>query len=313
MPFLLRRFLTLLLTLLLVSLLTFLAFQIIPGDPVTLILGTEASPERVEVLRHQLGLDQSLPIRYFAWLGGIFHGDLGESIKYSLPVRELIASRLPVTAWLSGLSILFVLVLTIPIALYSVMRRNTAGERVVGTLLMLNISVPGFFLGILFLWFFGIVLKVFVPGGYVAYDKDFFGFLHYLVFPALAIALPNTAVLVKFLRNSAIGQMKADYVRTAYSKGNSDHGVLLRHVMRNAVIPVVTLFGMVVAEVFAGSIIIEQVFGLPGLGRLLTSSITSRDFPMVESLVVLIAGIVVFVNFLADVLIQVLDPRIRVG
>lgn len=312
MPYLFRRFLTLFATLLLVSLLTFLAFAIIPGDPVTLILGTEATPDRVEVLRHQLGLDRPLPVRYAAWIGGLLQGNPGTSIRYDTPVRDLIAARLPVTAWLAALSIGFILLLTLPAAMIGVLRRGKVSDRILGTVLMLSISVPGFFLGILILWFFGIVLGVFQPGGYVPYDRDFGGFLRYMAFPALALALPNTAVLVKFLRTSAIGQMKADYVRTARSKGNREHQVMLAHVLRNAVIPVVPLLGMVVAETFAGTILVEQVFGLPGLGRLLTASITSRDFPLVESLVMIIAVVVVVANFLADVLVQVLDPRIRV-
>ncbi len=309
---LIRRFLSLIATLLLVSILTFLAFAVIPGDPVTLILGTEATPDRVEVLRHQLGLDSPLPARYAAWIGGLVQGNPGTSIRYDAPVGELIAARLPVTAWLAVLSLGFILVLTLPASLLGVLRQGRMSDRILGTLLMLSISVPGFFLGILILWFFGIVLGVFQPGGYVPYDKDFAGFLRYLAFPALAIALPNAAVLVKFLRTSAIGQMKADYVRTARSKGSSEHRLILAHVLRNAVIPVVPLLGMVVAETFAGTILVEQVFGLPGLGRLLTASITSRDFPLVESLVMLIAVVVVVANFMSDVLMQVLDPRIRV-
>jgi len=177
---------------------------------------------------------------------------------------------------------------------------------------MIDISLPSFFLGVLFIWLFGIVLKLFVPGGYADFRENPIGFFGYMIFPAIAVALPNIAVVVKFLRSSAIAQLRADYVRTAYGKGNTDDAVLYRHVLKNAILPVITLFGMIVAEVFSGSIIVEQVFSLPGIGRLLISSITSRDFPVVETLVVYIAFLVVLANFTADLVLQLVDPRIKV-
>jgi ABC-type dipeptide/oligopeptide/nickel transport system permease component len=174
------------------------------------------------------------------------------------------------------------------------------------------ISFPGFFLGVLLIWLFAILLRLFAPGAYVPYDQDFGGFLAYLIFPALAIALPNAAIVVKFLRGSILQQLRSDYVRTAYSKGNSRRRVLYRHVLKNAVIPAVTLMGMITADVFSGSIVIEQVFTIPGIGRLLIASITSRDFSMAQVLVLYIAFTVVLANTLADIAIQIIDPRIRV-
>jgi peptide/nickel transport system permease protein len=312
MKTIIRRVFTLLLTLLLVSLLTFVAFNVVPGDPAEIILGTSASPQRLAVLRAQLGLNQPLPLRYLHWLGGFFTGNLGKSIKYSVPVGSLISSRLPVTATLAGIAILLIIALSIPLGVYCAKKRNTVIDKVLSAVTMINISVPNFFLGVIFIWLFGIVLMLFTPGSYVDFHTDPGGFFNYLFFPALAIALPNIATVVKFLRTSVIGQMQLDYVRTAYSKGNRDSAVLYRHVLGNALVPVITLFGMIVAEIFSGSIIIEQVFGIPGVGRLLISSISSRDFPLVESLVVYIALIVVVANFLVDVLLQAIDPRIRV-
>jgi peptide/nickel transport system permease protein len=312
MGYLLRRFMTLFLTLLLVSVLTFIAFNIVPGDPVRLILGTEATAERVDVLRIQLGLDKPFPQRYADWLGGFIRGNPGDSIKYSVPVGNLIGERLPVTLFLAMLSILLIIAVSIPLGIYSAKKRYTLIDRVISAVTMINISMPSFFLGVVFIWVFGIILRFFKPGGYIDYKADFVGFLGYLLFPALAIALPNIAIVVKFLRTSVIGQIKSDYVRTAYSKGNRENAVLYRHVLKNALVPVVTLLGMIVAEIFSGSIIVEQVFGLPGIGRLLISSISSRDFPLIETLVIYIAFIVVVVNFLVDVALRLIDPRIRV-
>lgn len=312
MKYVLQKILTFILTLFLVSLLTFLAFNIIPGDPAQLILGTSASPEQLAVLHRQLGLDEPLPTRYLIWLTGFFSGNLGTSIQYSVSVRSLIASRLPITLVLAGIALLLIIVISIPVGVFCAKKKDTVIDKLLGTITMMNISIPNFFLGILFIWLFGILLKCFTPGEYIDFTDDSAGFFVYMFFPALAVALPNIAVAVKFIRTSFIGQLKLDYVRTAYSKGNSDNAVLYRHVFKNALVPVVTLFGMILSEIFSGSIIIEQVFGIPGVGRLLINSILSRDFPLVESLVVYIACVVVIANLLVDILFQMIDPRIRI-
>lgn len=313
MKYLIRRVLTLLLTLLLVSLLTFAAFNVIPGDPAALVLGTQASPERVAVLRAQLGLNDPLAVRYLRWMGGLLTGNPGDSIKYSVPVSTLVADRFPVTAALAGISFLLIVVISIPLGVYSAKKRDTPLDRALSAVTMVNISVPNFFLGVLFIWIFGILLKFFTPGGYVDFKASPAGFFGYLFYPALAVALPQVATVAKFLRTSIIGQMGLDYVRTAYSKGNGDDAVLYRHVLKNALVQVIVLFGMILAEIFSGSIVIEQVFGVPGIGRLLIASVSSRDFPLVETLVVYIALVVVAANFLVDVLLQAIDPRIRVA
>jgi peptide/nickel transport system permease protein len=312
MTYIVRRFVTLFLTLLLVSLLTFFAFNIIPGDPVLLILGTETTPERASSLRLQLGLDRPLPVRYLEWLFGLFQGDLGNSIKYSVPVKDLIGDRLPNTFWLALLAILLIIVIGIPVGLYCAKRRNSRIDTILNSVTMINIAIPNFFLGVVFIWVFGLQLKFFIPGNYISYKENFGGFIGYLLFPALVIALPNIAILIKFVRVAVIGQFRYDYVRTAYSKGMDDNTVLYRHILKNALPPIITLVGMIMVEILAGSIIIEQVFALPGMGRLLITSISSRDFPLIQSLVVYLAFIVVVINFLVDVSLMVLDPRIKV-
>ena len=290
----------------------FAAFNLIPGDPAQLILGTQATPQTLAALHQKLGLDQSLPQRYTKWLWSLMHGDLGTSLQYSRPVSELIGSRLPVTAVLALVALLLIFTVSVPVGVLTARKRGTLLGRLLDFLTMLNISMPGFFLGILFIWVFGLLFHLFAPGGYVSWQENPAGFLRYMIFPALAVALPNIAVASKFLRSALLEERNADYVRTAVSKGCSRKAILYRHMLKNALIPFLTLAGMMVAEIFSGSILIEQVFGIPGVGRLLISSILSRDFPLLESLVVYIAFLVVLANFIADLLLQAADPRIRV-
>ena len=312
MKFYLKKLLALFVTMLLVSMMAFAAFNVIPGDPAQMILGTQATPQAVAELHEKLGLDKSLPERYAAWLSGLLRGDAGTSIQYSRPVGELIGSSLPVTAALALLSLLLIFAVSVPLGVFAAQKRGTAVGRLLDAATMLNLSLPGFFLGILFIWVFGLVLHLFTPGGYVGWRQSPAGFLRYLIFPALAVALPNIAVAAKFLRSSLVAEAEADYVRTALSKGCSRRMVLYRHMLKNALIPYLTLSGMMVAEIFSGSILIEQVFGIPGVGRLLVNSILSRDFPLLESLVVYLALLVVLANFAAELALQKADPRIRV-
>jgi len=245
------------------------------------------------------------------WVSGIIQGDCGQSIKYSLPVNGLIQERFPVTFWFAILAIIMIIVVSIPIGIYTAKKRDSFIGRAINMINMASISIPNFFLGIIFIWVFGIIFKVFTPGEYVDYKVNFLGIIRFMIFPTLTIAIPNIGMVVKFLRTSIINELDEQYVQTAYSKGNKENRVLYHHVLKNALIPTITLFGMIVAEIFSGSIIIEQVYGIPGIGRLLISSITSRYFPLVETLVVYIAFIVVIVNTLVDILVQVINPKIR--
>ncbi|MDR0760339.1 MAG: ABC transporter permease [Treponema sp.] len=313
MKFVIKRLLVTLLTLFLVSLITFAAFHIIPGDPAAVMLGIEATEAQLADLRAEMNLDKSLPVQYGLWLKGFFTGNLGNSVRFrGEPIAGMVLERLPVTLSLAVLSLVFIFVLAIPAALLPAGRENSPLDQIINAVNTIMISFPGFFLGVLLIWIFGVLLRFFVPGAYVSYREDFGGFLACLVFPALAIALPNAAMVVKFLRGSIFRQFRSDYVRTAYSKGNSRGRVLYRHALKNAAIPAVTLMGMITADVFSGSIVIEQVFTIPGIGRLLIASITSRDFSMAQVLVIYIAFVVVLANTLADIAIQIIDPRIRV-
>lgn len=316
MKYFLKKLITLIMTLFVVSLAAFIAFQIIPGDVVTSILGTEATPEREEQLRAELGLDKPAAERYINWITDVARGDLGVSYRYSksmnemMPVAELIGDKLPVTLWLAFLSLILIVVVSIPLGVWWARSKSHILDVTLGVVTQLSMAVPSFFLGILVTYIFGMVCKWFTPGGYISYRKDFAGFLGYLIFPAISVAIPKIGMTARFLRNSMLTEMKADYVRTAYSKGCTRDQVMYGHILRNALMPVVTFLGMIIAEVVAGSIVVEQVFGLPGVGRLLISSISTRDFPVVEILILYITFVVIFVYFLVDILYRVIDPRI---
>lgn len=312
-----KKLLTLILTLFLISVLVFLIFQVIPGDPALSILGTEATDEKVEALRVQLGLNNPLPQRYFKWFTGVLTGDLGRSYRYQeslneqMAVSKLIAGKLPVTLTLAGLSLLLIIVLSIPIGILWGGTKNRVVDGVLNVLSQFTMSVPSFFLGIIIIYVFGLIMRWFTPGGYVSYREDFWGYIRYMLFPAITVAVPKIAMTAKFLRNSIITQLKSDYVRTAYSKGAKRKRVLFVHVLKNAMIPVVTFIGVIAAEIAAGSIVVEQVFGLPGIGRLLVSSISTRDYPVVQALMLYIVFAVVIVYFVVDILYRFIDPRVE--
>ena len=311
MKYIAKKAVAMFVTLLIISALAFLAFEVIPGDPTTKMLGTEWTAERAAALRAELGLDAPLPLRYIRWLGGFFGGDLGVSYSYNTPVRALLHGRLGVTAALSLLAFVMVVVISIPLGLRLAEKAGGTADRIASVVGQLLMAIPPFFIGIVFTSVFGLALRLFIAGSFVSIRESFFGFWGYLFFPALAIALPKAAMTVKLLRASILSELDEDYVRTAYSRGNSRRSALRRHVLRNSLMPVITFLAVTLADIVAGSIIIEQVFLIPGLGRLLLLSISNRDFPVVLAIVMIIATLVLFVNFLADVLYQRIDPRIR--
>lgn len=313
MSSLLKKLVSLIVTLILVSLLTFLAFNVIPGDPASAMLGTQATSAQLSALRDQLGLNQPLPVRYLSWLTAFAQGNLGSSIKYSMPVSALLTDRVPVTLWLALLALLMTIVIAIPLGILSAKRPGKLVDNVISTLSQFAMAIPPFFLGMLLILLFGVLLRLITPGRYIDYKVDFAGFIGCMILPALAIALPRAAMVARFLRGAMIEQLRADYVRTARSKGMGLNLLLLRHVFKNALIPVIALLSMVVAEILAGSIIIEQVFGLPGIGRLLISAVQFRDFPLAQSMVVILAAVVVVINFLTDLGYRLIDPRLRAG
>lgn len=312
MKYIAKKFGSLILTLLLVSFLSFFAFSVIPGDAAKSQLGTEATPERIEALQKEMGLDRPVLERYASWVAGFFHGDLGTSYSYSMPVTDLIRDKVPITITITIIAFLMILAVSIPISIFTAQHAGGHLDRLIMTLNQVIMSVPGFFIGILITYFFGLILKCFQPGAYVSISENFTAFVGYLVAPSAAIALPRCAMAVKMLRSSVLSQMDADYVRTAYSRGNSARRVMYHHVLKNALIPVLTFWGMTIADIVANSIILEQVFSIPGMGSLLITSISNRDYPVVQGILVLIAALVIIINFVVDLLYGRIDPRIRV-
>jgi len=312
MNYFVKRIITLIITLFIVSVLVFLAFQVI-SDPATAMLGTSATPEKLAQLREQLGLNDPLLVRYGRWLAGFVRGDFGTSYSYSLPVSQMVAEKLPLTAGLVLISFLLMLVFSIPLGIISARHEGGALDQLLTVVGQIFMSVPSFLLGIVLTYLFGVFLKLFTPGSYVPISKSLGGWFVSLLFPALAIAVPRAAMTIKMLRASVLTQMKQNYVTTSYSRGADTRQVLNHHVLRNAIIPVITFLASSMAEMVAGGILVEQVFALPGIGVLLLSSIGNRDFPVVQTIVVFLAVWVILVNFIADMLYQVADPRIRLG
>lgn len=307
-----KKILTMCVTLFAVTLFVFLAFHMISGDPVTSMLGTQATPERAEALREELGLNDPVLVQYGRWAAGFLKGDMGTSYSYRLPVSEMILDKLPVTITMTLMAFVWMILISIPVGLYAAKHEGGMTDRIITVVNQIIMAVPPFFAGILITFVFGMIFRLFTPSGYVSYQINIGKFVGYLFFPSLAIALPKAAMAVKLLRSSVISEMKLDYVRTAYSRGNSKRSVLYRHVLKNAMIPVITFLGMALSDMIAGSIIIEQVFGIPGLGRILLTSISNRDYPVVMAVIVCIAALVLVVNMVVDVIYGLVDPRISV-
>lgn len=308
-----RRMAMLVITMVIVSLLAFVAFDMISGDAATAMLGTQATPEKIAALREELGLNRPLPVRYVEWLTGFVTGNLGVSYSYSLPVWELMAPKIMVTLCLSLMSFVLIVLVSIPLGVRSARRSGGVLDGVRTTANQLGMAIPPFFTGIVFSWLFGITLKWFTPGDFPGLTENFPGAMRHMFFAAVAIAIPRVAMTVRMLRSTIMSEMQKSYVRTAISRGNDRGAVLRRHVLKNALVPVVTFLAQTMAEIIAGSIVVEQVFGIAGLGRLLVASISNRDYPVVQAIVVILALWVVLAGTIADLINQRIDPRLRLG
>ena len=313
MKYALKRISTLLLTMLLVSFLTFVAFELISGDPAQTILGTEATPESLAALRHELGLDRPFLTRYVSWLAGFFSGDLGISFRYRIPVWELIGPKLEITLCMCLVSFVIITAVSIPLAIWSYRFVGGPFDWVRTVFNQLCMAVPPFFTGILVSWAFGIFLRIFTPGDFPNLHAHFSAALRHLFFAAACLSIPRIAMTVRMMRSTVIGEMNKAYVRTAISRGNDRRGVLLSHVLKNSLTSVVTFLGQTMAELVGGSIVVEQVFGIPGMGRFLVTSIAHRDYPVVQAIVVILAFWVVLAGTVADLVNQYIDPRLRLG
>lgn len=293
------------------SIITFGVFQILPGDPVRTMLGTEADPTQIENLRSELGLDRPLYEQYADWMKGLLTGELGNSIRFSMPVKDLLFDRLPVTMSLALLTLTIVLLVSLPLGMFAARRQNKLSDVSLSTLTQIGMAVPSFWLGMMLILYVGMKFSFFKISGYIPWTQSISGALSTLVLPALTIAIPQIAVNFRYVRTAILEQMQLDYVRTIRSKGMSEQNVMYKHVLKNAMIPILTVFGLIMTEVVAGTIIVEQVFSLPGVGQLLITAISNRDFPLVQGIVMYITVAVVVINFIVDILYSVLDPRIR--
>jgi len=311
--FLLRRLVILLATLLAASLVVFAVLQILPGDPAAIMLGTGARPDTVAALRHQLGLDAPMALRYLRWIGGLFSGDFGTSYTYSVPVRDLIAERVVVSLPLALLAIVLSTAIAIPVGVLSAARRGQAADTAMMGVAQVGVAVPNFWLGLLLILLFAIRLPWLPANGFPGWADGMLPALRALILPALALALPQAAILARVTRAAVIETLGEDFVRTARAKGLSRHAALWRHAVPNALIPVVTLIGLQFSFLLAGTVIIENVFTLPGLGRLVFQAIAQRDLVTVQTVVVLLAGSVILVNFAVDLAAAWIDPRLRRG
>ena len=305
-----KKFLIMLVTLLAVSFLVFLALSIIPGDAATNMLGTQATQESIEALREEMGLNDPFFVQYFRWLFGCLKGDFGTSYSYHMSVSSLIMDKLPITITLTLFSFIIIFVVSIPLGVFIAKHSGGVIDRVLTVLNQIIMSIPAFFSGIIITLVFGLILGLFTPGGFVSYKTDVAGFLGYLMFPSVAIAIPKISMTVKLLKESILEEYKKEYVKTAYSRGNSTTQVLYKHILKNAIIPVITFLGMTLADIVAGSIVVEQVFGIPGLGRILLTSISNRDYPVVQAIIIILAVIILVINFIVDIIYHKVDPRI---
>jgi len=309
--YLARRGLALVATLLFVSVIVFVVVRVLPGDPALVIMGTEGSPEAAARLREALGLDRPIAVQYADWLVRALRGDLGVSIQYDVPVARLIVTRLPVTLPLTLLGGLFMALVAVPFGVYAATRHRRLPDYLTMVLSQIGIAIPAFWSGLLLILLFSVELGWFDSGGFAGWDAGPWAALRSLLLPAIALGLFQAAVLIRATRSAVLEVLREDYVRTARAKGAPEPSVIGRHALRNALIPIVTVAGIQLGQLMAGSIILESVFALPGLGRLTLGAISARDLPVVQGVVVFVASAIVLINFAVDVLYGVLDPRIR--
>lgn len=311
--YLLRRVLLTLPTLLLVALAVFVLMRLIPGDPVQLMLGDASDPAQVAALRQRLGLDQGLALQFVHWLGGVLRGDLGVSVSDGQPVLPLILERFGVTASIVVVAVLIAALLAVPAGLLAAWRQNQALDIAIVATSTLLLSVPSFWLGLLLLLAFGLHLGWLPVVGFVALSDDFAQGLRYLVLPIATLAIVETGVVTRMARASAIDVLRLEYIAHARAKGAGEARVLLRHVLPNAFGPVLTLLGLVLGHLLGGAAVLETVFTLPGLGRLLVDAILARDYPVVQGVLLFTAVLYVLVNLVVDLCYPLFDPRVRMS
>ena len=311
--YLLKRLLIGLATLVVASLVVFGVLEILPGDPARLMLGFEATEDAVQALRVEMGLDQPLLWRYLDWVGGLLTLDFGRSYTYSVPVIDLVSERVVVSLPLAVIALLLSTAIAIPVGVFSASRRGRPADTISMGAAQVGVAVPNFWFALLLIYVFAVWLRLVPAGGFPGWTAGAWPALKALILPAVALALPQAAILARVTRSALLEVLGEDYIRTARAKGMPRRTVLWRHALRNAMIPVLTILGLQFAFLLAGTIIIENVFYLPGLGRLIFQAITQRDLIVVESVVMLLVASVIVVNLLVDLSYALVDPRLRVN
>jgi peptide/nickel transport system permease protein len=310
--FLVRRAFISALTLLLISLIVFAGVRMIPGDPARVLAGTDADAAGIEEIREKYGLDAPLPVQYARWLGLALRGDLGESIRTRTSVAWMVATKLPITIELACLSLLVAVAIAIPAGVVAAVRRNTVWDVLASGVSLCGVSVPNFWLGIMLILLVSVRFGWLPASGFVPLGEDIVGNLKRMVMPALVLGTGLAAVLMRQTRNAMIEVLSADYVRTARAKGLAQPAVVVRHALRNGLIPVVTILGLQMGALMGGAVVTEQIFVLPGFGRLIVEAVFTRDYPVVQGVVLITASSYVLINLLVDVSYTVLNPRIRI-
>ena len=313
LDFLVRRVAISIVTLFVISVIVFTGVRMIPGDPARVMGGTDADAAGLAEIRQKYGLDDPIPVQYLRWAGLALRGDLGESIRTRESVVWTVARKLPITVELAFLSLLVALAIAIPAGVFSAVRRNTVWDLLANAVSLCGLSVPSFWLGIMLILLLSVRLHWLPASGFVSLWENPIGNLQRMLIPAFVLGAGLAAVLMRQTRNSMIDILSADYIRTAWSKGLASRAVIFRHAFRNGLIPVVTILGLQTGALMGGAVVTEQIFVVPGFGRLIVEAVFTRDYPLVQGVVLITASTYVLVNLLVDVSYSVLNPRIRIG
>ncbi|MFW7359220.1 MAG: ABC transporter permease [Brucella sp.] len=309
--YILQRFVGMAVVMFLVVTIVFVIVRVTPGDPAAVMLGPDASAQDIADLRARLGLDQSLVIQYFYYIGQLLKGDLGQSIFLNMPVGAALLDRAEPTFFLTVLSLLIACIIALPVGVYAAYRRGSFVDQAATTVAMLAASIPSFWLGLILMQFFAVRLNLFPVSGYGGPGSSFMDRMYHLILPAIALGLVSSALILRFTRASMLDVLGDDYIRTARAKGLIERRVIMKHALKNALIPILTVVGLTAAVLISGAVVTETVFGLPGVGNLVVSAVLRRDYPVIQGALLVIAGLYVLINFIIDMLYLFVDPRVR--
>lgn len=309
--FLMRRVLIALPTIILISIFVFALQKLLPGDPLLVLAGEERDPEVLEFLREKYRLNDPIPVQYLAWIGNALQGDLGTSLRTNQPVTELMAQKLPVTIQLATMSMIFALVIGIPTGILSAVKKGTVTDYVANVVALSGLSIPNFWLGIMLILLVSVKWQLLPASGYVPLSEDFWQSIRTMLMPSFVLGTALAATLMRHTRSAMLGVLSADYVRTARAKGLSERVVILKHSFRNALTPIVTLTALLFGELIAGAVLTEQIFTIPGFGKLVVDAVFNRDYAVVQGIVLVTAVGFILMNLLADMMYFVLNPRLR--